>query len=186
MNKKIQNVIMDNYGNVLYEPCNISVIREMAGLKQVELSKLSGLTQAYISEVESSKKMLTQEASEKIAKAFNILINEPGETYYKIDPVLLWAGHVASFQPKELQKRIIELFIIINDSKEELYYILEHKKSPIATNGTLLTKKRDKESMKIVSIVKKQLNIIQKNKESILDLDADVEGGSIIGFMPRF
>ncbi len=182
--KKLYNEITSEDGTIIYEPCNVSVIRKVASLKQVELAKLSGLSQAYLSEVESAKKVLTKDAAEKIAEALNRLINEPGKSDYKIDPVLIWAGHIASYQPEEFQKRIIDLFLLINQSQAELYKILKHKEHP--TNPDLITVQPG-ESTRIVSLIKKRLDVIQENKEAMIkNEDTDETGGPLMSFMPKF
>ncbi len=182
--KKLYNEIANEEGTIIYEPCNVSIIRRVSGLKQVELSKLSGLSQAYISEVESAKKVLTKDAAEKIAEALNRLINEPGKSDYRIDPVLIWAGHIASYQPEEFQKRIIDLFLLINQSQAELYNILKHKELPTNSDST---KVKPGESTRIVSLVKKRFDVIQENKEAMIKSeDTDEAGGPLMSMMPKF
>ncbi len=51
---------------------NLSKIRTRKGLTQEEVALRSGLTQGYINQLESGKRMFTQKSLEQIAEALNV------------------------------------------------------------------------------------------------------------------
>lgn len=171
-----------------YEPCNISEIRELAGLRQVDLARLTGLTQAYISEVEHGKKPLTRDSAEKIASVLNKLINEPGKSDYRIDPVLLWAGHwtdqIARNHTQDIQYRMIDLFLEISQKKAELDYIIKHQHLPA---DSYVKEHFRTDTTQIASLVKKRSAVIEANKEAMNKKEeSDDMSSSVMGFVPRF
>jgi transcriptional regulator with XRE-family HTH domain len=53
---------------------NLKNIRKSMGLTQEEVALRSGLTQGYINQLESGKRMFTQKSLERIARGLNISI----------------------------------------------------------------------------------------------------------------
>lgn len=95
---------------------SIRNLREKAGLKQSELAKAAGITQAYLSEIESGKKSLSKDAAEKICNAFSWLIGGD-ESEVKFNPEAIKRKHIVSFYPQGKQQAIMEIMTEIEHKK---------------------------------------------------------------------
>jgi len=155
-------------GELKVDAKNIKELRKVAGIKQGELAKMTGLTQAYLSEVEYGKKILTLKSAKKIASVFNRLIKEAGKLEYQIDEASLWAGHIASFYPEKIRTRLAELLIDIIRKQKESEYLMEHKDvapRPIGNEDKIT----DEET--IMSVLKQRRESILANKNIFLKED---------------
>lgn len=163
-----------------YDLRSIGELREMAGLKQGELASLSGLTQAYLSEIEHGKKALTPDASKKIADAFNKLMKKPA-----INGVMLYASHLYSNYPKDIQDYAVDLLFEIILKEKILSYITNTKEIP---TEEYIKDYLEDEKVPIVSIIRENMTRIQNNVNKMF---RDKERGRsestvYLGIKPRF
>ncbi len=102
---------------------SLKELRELAGLKQSELALLSGITQPYLSEIETDRKPFTKEAAEKISAGFYMILSTTGNPVY-IEPEIIRSNHQASRLPLERQQVANELMARIAFYNDYLEHVL--------------------------------------------------------------
>ncbi len=105
---------------------NIRDIRKEYDLTQAKLAELAGLTQVYLSTIESGKMPLTKEAAAKIYKGF---IKANVDLGYKSKEELR-ATHMASFYKEEFRQLISSVLLKIYEGKAIVDYISENNSLP--------------------------------------------------------
>lgn len=161
---------------------NISVYRKLLGFTQEEFSFMIGISQIYLSHIETYRKPLTNDIADKIAQVVSLIVEEVAyhEANLKnaeepdlnvldvISTELIRIGHDVGKYSPEIQDKVLKLLVEITVNRAKLEYMLETGQEPPESdllNDTQEHKQKLKKSAEASEIIIKKMLKLSSSKE---------------------